>query len=91
MHLLWIHTFFKGYILGPKIVGALQGFINSFHGYFGVILTQNHSQFCFISDLLYLTLKVSRTKIQKLGSLPNDKGKSQNLTEKKTWLLVASK
>jgi hypothetical protein len=23
--------------------------------------------------------------------LPNDKGKSQNLTEKKTWLLVASK
>ena len=25
MHPLWIHTFFKGYILGPKIVGAWQG------------------------------------------------------------------
>jgi hypothetical protein len=25
MHLLWIHTFFKGYILDPKMVGASQG------------------------------------------------------------------
>ena len=25
MHPLWIHTFFKGYILGSKLVGAWQG------------------------------------------------------------------
>jgi hypothetical protein len=24
MHPLWIHTFLKGYILGPKMVGAWQ-------------------------------------------------------------------
>ena len=25
VHILWIHTFLKGYILGPKMVGAWQG------------------------------------------------------------------
>ena len=29
MHALWIHTFFKGYILGPKMMGTLQGSILS--------------------------------------------------------------
>ena len=25
MHPLWIHTFFKGHVLGPKMVGVWQG------------------------------------------------------------------